>query len=223
VAAHIGALRTAQQEGPYLLGGFCNGALMAYEMARQLREQGQTVDLLVLVDPIVFPRLRWIHKVMRRTGNLFHLGRGKRLDVFLRLRHLYLCLLQRRYLQDPEDPKTHASKLTAFYPPTEALYKDYTGVLDWLTSEYELKRYPGKVTILWAKEESFRGIWRRKVEQEKLELHFIPGTHITCRTEHLSGFAEQLGKCIRKAQNEYEESKMVQEPIVSQPKSQLMV
>ncbi|HCI82789.1 MAG TPA: hypothetical protein DHW02_24220, partial [Ktedonobacter sp.] len=36
-AAHIQALRTIQPEGPYLLGGFCNGGLMAYEIARQLR------------------------------------------------------------------------------------------------------------------------------------------------------------------------------------------
>src|SRR5205823_10503335 len=46
-ATHIAAMRAIQPEGPYLLGGFCNGGLMAYEMARQLQAQGQAIDLLV--------------------------------------------------------------------------------------------------------------------------------------------------------------------------------
>src|SRR5205085_9611101 len=32
-ANHLKSLRTAQQEGPYLLNGWCNGGLLAYEMA----------------------------------------------------------------------------------------------------------------------------------------------------------------------------------------------
>ena len=51
-ATHIETLRTVQPEGPYLLGGFCNGALLAYEMARQLHADGQKLDLLLLIDPM---------------------------------------------------------------------------------------------------------------------------------------------------------------------------
>ncbi|HEU5229812.1 MAG TPA: amino acid adenylation domain-containing protein, partial [Ktedonobacteraceae bacterium] len=40
-AAHIKVLRNVQPEGPYLLGGFCNGGLIAFEMARQLQTAGQ--------------------------------------------------------------------------------------------------------------------------------------------------------------------------------------
>ena len=50
-AAHLKSLRAVQPEGPYMLGGYCNGGLMAYEMARQLRAEGQTVEPLVLMDP----------------------------------------------------------------------------------------------------------------------------------------------------------------------------
>src|SRR6266567_3208116 len=48
-AAHIEALRAIQPKGPYLLGGFCNGGLMAYEMARQLRAAGESLDMLLLI------------------------------------------------------------------------------------------------------------------------------------------------------------------------------
>ena len=46
---------TVQPEGPYLLGGFCGGGLIAFEMAHQLRTQGQAVDLLVLIEPRAGP------------------------------------------------------------------------------------------------------------------------------------------------------------------------
>src|SRR5206468_12483430 len=90
-AAHIESLRSVQPEGPYLLGGWCNGGLLAYEMARQLHAQGQAVDLLALMDPadLVYPaRLRWLRAVVCHLGNLLHLGPEKQLDWFLRLRHV---------------------------------------------------------------------------------------------------------------------------------------
>lgn len=47
---YIEELRSVQPCGPYLLGGFSGGGLAAYEMARQLRSQGQEVSRLVLLD-----------------------------------------------------------------------------------------------------------------------------------------------------------------------------
>ena len=50
-AAHIEAIHSVQPEGPYLIGGWCNGGLVAYEMARQLQARGQVLDLLLILDP----------------------------------------------------------------------------------------------------------------------------------------------------------------------------
>ena len=43
----------AQPCGPYLLGGHCNGALVAFEAARLLISDGHRVDLVVMIDPVV--------------------------------------------------------------------------------------------------------------------------------------------------------------------------
>ncbi len=43
-------LRECQPEGPYYIGGWCHDGVMAYEIAQQLRDQGQTVSLLALFD-----------------------------------------------------------------------------------------------------------------------------------------------------------------------------
>jgi acyl transferase domain-containing protein/thioesterase domain-containing protein/acyl carrier protein len=43
-------VRRVQPTGPYLLGGFSGGGLVAFEMARQLLEQGERVDAMILLD-----------------------------------------------------------------------------------------------------------------------------------------------------------------------------
>jgi amino acid adenylation domain-containing protein len=49
-AGHVTALRAAQPEGPYHLAGWSFGGVVAFEIARQLREAGAEVAKLALVD-----------------------------------------------------------------------------------------------------------------------------------------------------------------------------
>ena len=44
------AIRAVLPKGPYLIGGHCNGALVAYEMARQLADAGEQVPVVVLIE-----------------------------------------------------------------------------------------------------------------------------------------------------------------------------
>jgi hypothetical protein len=57
-AGHVRALRQIQPSGPYMLGGYCQWALVAYEMAQQLKGAGEDVSLLFLVDPMAANRVR---------------------------------------------------------------------------------------------------------------------------------------------------------------------
>ncbi|MFB1484992.1 alpha/beta fold hydrolase, partial [Corallococcus sp. RDP092CA] len=50
---YLAAIRKEQPEGPYLLAGWSLGGVIAFEMALQLRAQGQAVGLLGLVDAYV--------------------------------------------------------------------------------------------------------------------------------------------------------------------------
>ncbi|WP_254623733.1 non-ribosomal peptide synthase/polyketide synthase [Myxococcus sp. CA033] len=47
---YLAQLRTVQPRGPYLLGGWSFGGVVAHEMARLLEATGEKVDLLVLLD-----------------------------------------------------------------------------------------------------------------------------------------------------------------------------
>lgn len=59
-SSYIAALGSVQAHGPYRLGGWCFGGAVAFEMARQLQDQGEEVVLLAMFDtyaPIVSDQL----------------------------------------------------------------------------------------------------------------------------------------------------------------------
>lgn len=67
MAAHYAKLiRAAQPAGPYYLGGFCFGGLVAYEMARLLTAQGQDVAFLAIFDTPAPGTLRLIDELRGR-------------------------------------------------------------------------------------------------------------------------------------------------------------
>ncbi len=47
---YIQEMKTVQPEGPYLLAGHCAGAWIAYEMARQLEQGGESAEFVGIVD-----------------------------------------------------------------------------------------------------------------------------------------------------------------------------
>lgn len=51
-AAYLCELRMLQPEGPYFLGGFCFGGLLALEVARQLKTQGEVIASLFLIQTV---------------------------------------------------------------------------------------------------------------------------------------------------------------------------
>ncbi|MBZ4423289.1 non-ribosomal peptide synthetase, partial [Myxococcus sp. RHSTA-1-4] len=53
-ARYVEELRTVQPSGPYRLGGWSLGGVVAFEMARQLEQRGERVEQLVLIDAYAF-------------------------------------------------------------------------------------------------------------------------------------------------------------------------
>src|SRR5207245_2003297 len=51
-AEHLEAIRAVQPAGPYALGGWSFGGVVAFEMAVRLRAEGHDVDVLALLDAV---------------------------------------------------------------------------------------------------------------------------------------------------------------------------
>ena len=47
---YIGIIKSIQPEGPYYIGGYCFGGIIAHEMAIQLKKQNEDVDKLILFE-----------------------------------------------------------------------------------------------------------------------------------------------------------------------------
>jgi acetoacetyl-CoA synthetase len=58
-ASYIEQIRTIQPRGPYALCGFSFGGSVAFEMASQLAQSGETIEMLCLLDPYLSHPLSW--------------------------------------------------------------------------------------------------------------------------------------------------------------------
>lgn len=86
-ACYVEMMRSAQPHGPYLLGGFCNGGVIAFEMARQLQQQGQKVDALILIAASAWNSpCRWLYRLVNRVGGIIRLSPEERVNQFRRIR-----------------------------------------------------------------------------------------------------------------------------------------
>ena len=98
-AAMVRQLREVQPEGPYYLAGLCVNGVIAYEMARQLRQQGQQIALLAMFDaqnPAYYENFSHQSRtqlLLRRTGHHLRNFRRQRLIDYVNDR---LTGIQRR-------------------------------------------------------------------------------------------------------------------------------
>jgi amino acid adenylation domain-containing protein len=82
-ADYLRDIRSVQPEGPYCIGGFSAGGVVAFEMARQLRAAGQQVAILALLDSqihdpnqsgVAASKERFTRTVAFNVRYAFHIG-----------------------------------------------------------------------------------------------------------------------------------------------------
>ena len=67
MASHyISEIKTINPDGPYALGGFSFGGIIAFEMAKQLKAQGKKVKILALFDSYVYPHYYYTNPSIKK-------------------------------------------------------------------------------------------------------------------------------------------------------------
>lgn len=204
-ADYIKEIRTVQPDGPYFLGGFSFGGVVAFEMAQQLLKQGQQVALLALLDPSppISANL-WPSAPLWRDWLCEHLRNLKRLGYPEKL----LYTLERvKWRTDRIKIKTKRavcsfclaigrpipSRLRMFY---------FFQVSGQAKRKYVPQLYPGRVLLLRAKERPYdsRLNWSKLIEGE-LEIHELPGNHLDVIHGPLTAvWSEKLRECLQRTQ-----------------------
>jgi thioesterase domain-containing protein len=200
-----------QARGPYRLGGFCNGGLLAYEMARQLEAAGEQVEFLGLINPSEPVQFSFLRTACESLRSVRRGGTRRQADLFLRARHVQRHIYRRlrpggSRVQDFEQLLAIEPRLAPMFPPREALYRDYVGVFSWSAAGYRAGAYHGKITFYWAREEpgiaqTWQPVTSRK-EPADIEHHLVGGTHMTTVTDHIQGMAEILSECLSRVEQE---------------------
>jgi oxalate---CoA ligase len=66
-AERLESIRQARPHGPYVIAGFCSGGLIAMDVARRLIAMGETVETVLIIEPVSFnarPTLRLIARML---------------------------------------------------------------------------------------------------------------------------------------------------------------
>jgi thioesterase domain-containing protein len=100
-ARHVAELRKVRPHGPYRLGGFCVGGLIAFEMARQLRAAGETVERVIAIDSAATnARLGFVKPLLAFVpGKDASVRLARRAALMKRLRRYYTRRRQVKYLE----------------------------------------------------------------------------------------------------------------------------
>lgn len=202
-ASYVQAIRTVQPTGPYLLGGWSMGGVVAFEMAQQLRAQGQIVGLLAMFDgriptpDAIFPEqdLEAVSLVERYFGISF--GPMESLTELPEDDQLVVILEQAKSsgLVPAELDAPQARRFM------KLLRSDLRA-----TQNYQLHAYDGRIIFFKASETLENtsadptmgwSDWARG----GVEVHIVPGNHANLMYEpHVEVLAGKLTECLIAAQ-----------------------
>ena len=128
-SAYLKEIRTLQSEGPYFLGGFCFGGLVALEAAQQLQAAGQKVALVVMMQtthpgasafaPGSSSANRWWHRAAKRIDlerdNLLQRGFGYFGDRLRRTRDVMQARTQIAFDKKMSNGNGHKTRASMAY------------------------------------------------------------------------------------------------------------
>jgi len=216
LAAHyLDAIRAAQERGPYLLAGHSFGGLVAFAMTRLLRQSGEEVDRLLLLDAAAphfqqptgrdWDEARWLSQVADIVGHLYSVPLEIDYETLAslapekQLEHLHARLVAEGVLP----PGSDVVQLRGFVEVYKANLRAECAIPDepidapvTLFRSRELQ--PDQLvaeTAAQVRAEADLG-WERYVNEE-VEVRIVPGDHLTMmRPPQVASLARSIGEAL---------------------------
>ncbi|MEH2206128.1 MAG: amino acid adenylation domain-containing protein [Nostoc sp.] len=209
---YLQEIRKVQSNGPYLLGGHCYGGVLAFEMAQQLQRQGETVDLLVVIDAILLETriestkdddakflLRMAESIKTDNNIDFSIPFEELRQLSLN-EQLELINKKANFIFTDTEIEDFISYYKLFKADVQAM-RDYVPLL-----------YPQPITLFRAKEKIIHDFdnpeWNTddpllgwgKYSNQPIQVIEVPGDHFSVFVEpHIQELAKHLKNCIDRA------------------------
>ena len=206
MASHyLREIQTLQPQGPYYLGGYSFGGVVAFEMARQLRERGEKVQILVIIDtclPGSSEKPPFLKRICLHLDNFVDRG--------------FTYVLQKIVGWSEWGSYQIKNKYKRYLEPLQNLPKDdkhseIMNISRQAADEYIFQVYPGQITLLRTEDESRENAIKRYDPQfgwgnlvaGGIDIHYVPGSHGSLLDEpHVQVVAEKLRDCLTHAQSQ---------------------
>ena len=203
VDAYSQAIRSVQATGPYALAGYSLGGLIAFELARRFRAEGDLVDVLALVEARLYERYLPLSDKLAYWLMFPRRGFGKLRTLPTREVPAYLA---GKVMQMAHQLQLRLGLRTDFYrfesstgPLAERRrHMFHIGFSQFRT--FNPKRYDGTISLFTIKGPRFDGcdpypIWRRVAKS--VDRFEIIGAHSTImETPNVDTLAKQLNRCL---------------------------
>jgi amino acid adenylation domain-containing protein len=212
---YVDAMIAAQKEGPYHLGGYSFGCVIAFEMARQLRARGLQVGLLALIDgisPLAVQNMDERGDAITLAGIVRDWARMD--GIPLSLPHDEIRSLSPEAGLDYILAKVKAANLLGPEQDIAWVRRFLKGIAARTQAirSYSPHIYDGVITLFRSKEsdqENAKALieagmdvlspergWD-KLTSQPIEIHFIPGHHATLlQVPQVQYLAQELGSCL---------------------------
>lgn len=199
-------IQAVQPNGPYALGGFSMGGVIAFEMARQWAAQGESLEMLALIDSGLEERcLPWRHRVVPIASRLLHkvwnlvAQPPSTMTTYIRQRSV-AALTRIRARRRGKLTVDETADLAAFPPALRQVREALMAAM----RSYRPSRYPGRVTFFRAA--TPRGVdplpaWRQ-LAQGSLQVIVVEGDHDTMlREPQVRSLPTALDQCLAQLEN----------------------
>ncbi|MBH8561405.1 hypothetical protein I8748_04295 [Nostoc sp. CENA67] len=211
---NIEAIRLVQRQGPYYIGGWSLGAIVAFEMARQLHQQGQQVAKVILIDtaPPTANKITnfWVSCNFFLTSampNIWPYIYDYFALSFVNNQQLRKKLGKRGVVPGVEKLSGLVASLSKLLNLRQLAALRVVQVIltnSQATIDYTPSTYPGKVSLFRTSRPPYATLnlpdetWNwGDLTSGQVEVHHIPGSHFSIlRPPHVQVLAEKLKACL---------------------------
>ncbi|NLD91264.1 MAG: acyltransferase domain-containing protein, partial [Fibrobacter sp.] len=189
-------IRKVQPYGPYYLGGYSMGGLVAYEIARQLIVSKENIAGVILIDTINPEVNKWTiaQRIKAHIKNSFILGPDY---IFERIKkNLYLRLFKKiQRIKHSDDYSNRLNLVATFNYSAVKKYKPLPLGINLILLKCTEKLPPKQFGITYPFHES--NGWRHLVDPKCFKIQNITSNHLNLFKEpFISETAKQIVKCL---------------------------
>ncbi|HEY9808121.1 MAG TPA: thioesterase domain-containing protein, partial [Halomicronema sp.] len=205
-AFYIQAMRTVQPKGPYYIGGWSFGGLVAFEMAQQLQKADEKIALLALLDsqapvsankPSIWQTCKFLFTTVSRYIWPFFLDYFSLTTLSENPKNKKSTFKFSQIVNlISNDSKQQIFREVALRPIFPVFWANNQATLN-----YTPQISPNRITLFKSNQENLNNkdstLGWHHLTTDKVDIIEIPGNHLTMvRKPHVKILAEQLKKCM---------------------------